>query len=625
MKKITSKWKTGLLLLYTLIILLAVSFLSSYSHTNAEKLFLTPTFWDNSGWDIYTMEDGKQKAASTQELFDSAEGTFYLTRTLDERLELEGYTTLELDTAWQESVFLDGKLLYTVDPTLDNRIGFVEFPKKTARIEGIGESVKVSLPSDYGGKTLTIALSYPGAKDYKGLPMVRLSSEAIQTLQLVTETNRIAMPVAVYMVAFLLLLGLFLYNLTQGEKSYSILLLMVAALIQSLRVLLNFDLYFSAHFSLNVIPSDLLIPLCVGLPMLYMLAQMKQWKKWDVWFLCIPFGLSILFHIAAKWEAFAFLGNYPYDALLYLSLLALMVFSILEYRDQNDFYRLFTPAFLIVLSAVFLLHTTLIFSQNAGILANIITNRYFFLQRTGEILLILGAGVSFLMTIEKTADTLSELSVMTVKNKLISENIQSIQKSSMEIAGMRHDMLRHLQTMMDLSHAGDYERMEAYLNELTRETKAIVPIRICEHSLINALVTRALLKAEKEGILMELHVNVPSRLSIPDHDLTTLLMNMLDNATEAAAVLSKDKTQKVELTMHVRGRYLFVETINPCKETLQMDKTSGLCLSTKGSGHGYGMKAMAAVAKKYNSILQIKQEQDTVIVRTALLLPQEQT
>lgn len=41
----------------------------------------------------------------------------------------------------------------------------------------------------------------------------------------------------------------------------------------------------------------------------------------------------------------------------------------------------------------------------------------------------------------------------------------------------------------------------------------------------------------------------------------------------------------------------------------------------KGAGHGYGMKTMSDIAKKYQSKLQIKQEDDTVTVRTALLMP----
>lgn len=627
MDKNTSKWKRGLVLLFAVITLLGVSFLGSYTHTDAEKLFLTPVFEDSRGWDIYTLENGARKDVTTQEL-PGTRGTLYLSRVLDRELEETGYTVLELDgTGWQSSVFLDGELLYTVDPALDNRIGAVEFPEAYKGIQGVGEYARVSLPPDYAGKTLTIALGYGGEPDYKSMPMVRLSSEAIQTQTLVSDANRISMPAAAYMTAALLLLGLFLYDFYHGKKSFSILLLTAAAFLQALRTLLGFEFYFASHFSLSIPAADLLIPLCAGLPMLYLFANMKRWQKWYGWFLIVPLGLVAAFHLAAGFELFSFLSYYPYDTLLYISLLALVVFAVLEYRDRNTVYRLFTPAFFAVLAGILLVYLSFELTGNTdnnlvGVLRHPVTMSYLLLQHCGDILLILGGAVSLLLTIKRAADVQSELSVMTVKNELISENIQSIQKSSREIAEMRHDMLRHLHTMLDLCHEENSERLEAYLRELTQETEAILPVKVCEHPVVNALVTRALLKAEKADIRMDLHVEVPAGISITDNDLCTLLMNMLDNAIEAVSALSTNRQRRIELTMHVRGRYLFVETLNPCEKPLRMDGKSGLCVSDKGDGHGYGMKAMSDIAEKYSSILQIKLEQGTIMVRTALLMPQ---
>ena len=130
MDKIKLNWKAGLLPLYAVIVLLVVSFLSSYTATDAEKLFLTPVFEDAKGWEIYTLEHDTRKDKTVQELFDSTGETFYLSRTLDKQMERDGYTILELDgVTWQQSVFLDGELLYTVDPSLDNRIGSVKFSR----------------------------------------------------------------------------------------------------------------------------------------------------------------------------------------------------------------------------------------------------------------------------------------------------------------------------------------------------------------------------------------------------------------------------------------------------------------------------------------------------------------
>ena len=252
MKK--SNWKLGWFALYAVILLLILGFLYPYMVTDAEKLFLTPMFEDANGWEIYTLENNVREDKTTQELFDSAGETFYLSRTLDEQMERDGFTILELDgVTWQQSIFLDEELLYTVDPSLDNRIGFVDFPKEYRGLQGMGEYVRLSLPPNYGSKTLTIALAFNTETEYKSMPMVRMSSEDIQTQQTVSTANRIAMPAIAYMMIAIMLLGLFFYNGYHGQKSYSILLLTTAAFFQSLRVLLNFEFYFSSHYSIGII------------------------------------------------------------------------------------------------------------------------------------------------------------------------------------------------------------------------------------------------------------------------------------------------------------------------------------------------------------------------------------
>ncbi|MBS7009473.1 sensor histidine kinase [Anaerostipes sp.] len=619
--------KLGFLLLYAVLILLAVRFLYSYMHTSADRVFLTPQFENNKGWNIYTIRDGKRNKLTVQELYNSTGETVYLSKVLDKKLENSGYTILELDSlSFQQSVFLDDKLLYTINPNADNRIGHVKFPKKYKGLPGIGEYVRLSLPPGYGGKMLTIAVSYNTAVEYRSLPMIRLSSESILTQLLVSDSNRISMPAAAYMTIAVLLLGMFFYNLYYAKASFSILMLMLAALLQAFRTLLDFEFYFSSHFSLNIIFIELLIPLAYGLPMLYMFTQMRRWKKWYAPFLLVPLILSLLLHILSKFPVFAVISSCQYDCVLYIPLLALCIFSVMEWRDQNKIYRLFTPGFFAVIAGFAFAFLVFTLSRNDSVLVSIVQHPITFLnlalQYIGITMLLLAGCISFFLTVKKTADTQSELAVMSVKNQLMLENIQSIQENSTQIAVMRHDMLRHLHTMLDLSHGNEKERLENYLEELTKETESILPIRICRHPTINALVTRALSKAKKENIQIDTYVEVPADISIKDSDLCTLLMNMLDNAVEAVSVLPKEKKRRIELTMHVRGRYLFIETANSYNGNVLINQETGLFKSTKGAGHGYGIKAMSDIAKKYMSKLQIKQEADTFIVRTALLMPE---
>lgn len=630
MNKLKLKWKLGLLPLYTIIILLVVFLFNTYTSIDANKLFLTPVFDDNKGWDIYIIEEnGTRRDISVQELYDSSGETIYLSRVLDKKLETDGYTILELDSfTWQESVFLDNKLLYTVNPDLDNRIGYIEFPKEYSGLQGTGEYIRLSLPPDYGSKTLTIAIAFNHLADYRGLPMIRMSNEKIQTQIFINDANLLSIPATVYMIIAILLLGLFFYNWYYGQKNYSILLLVFTALVQSLRNLLNFNFYFNSNFSLNFIPAEILIPLSLAMPLLYMFMQMKRWKKWYAPFIIGPLIITLAFHIMTRFPMFFFISAYPYDVLLYISLLALLVFSILEWRDKNTVYRLFLPAVITIIISIILISFVLVVTNNnnvtfISILLSPILMLYESLQFYGNIISLLGGAIYFIQTIKKTANTQNELIILSMRNELITENIQSIQESSTEIAKMRHDMLHHLHTMLHLSYEGKTERLQKYLIELTKDTETILPIKICQHPVVNAIVTRTLMKAKKENIKMDLNVEVPANITIADSDLCILVMNMLDNAINAAASIPKAKKRFVELTMHVRGSYLFIETINSYHTSIYWNKDTGVFQSTKGPGHGYGMKSMTEVAKKYTSKLQIEQRENKIIVRTALLMPQK--
>ena len=596
---------------------------------DTDKLFLTPTFDNINGWEIYTLnEDGTRKDITVQELYDSSGETIYLSRILDKQMEKDGYTILELDgSAWQESVFLNDQLLYTVDPSLDKRIGHVTFSNVYEGLSKQGEYIRLSLPSGYSSKTLTIAVAFNVSTNYRGLPMVRLSSENIQTQMLVSDANSLAIPATAYMVIAVLLIGLFFYNWYHGQRSYSLLLLMLTALIQSLRVLLNYEFYFSSHFSLSFLPVEYLVPLSFAMPLLYLLSQMKRWKKWYAPFILGPLGLSLIFHFFSRFPIMSFITTYQYDALLYLALVAFIVFAILEWRDKNIVYRLFLPAMLTSIVVFILVGFGLIITVNdntsfVSILLSPIKMINQSLEFYSSVLLILAGAVSCIVTVKKSADIQSELSVLSLKNELITENLQNIEDSSTEIATIRHDMLRHLHTMLDLSHAGNNDRLNNYLEELTKKTEDIPPVKICLHPIVNALISRALTKAKKDNIPMNLNIDVPADINISDNDLCTLIMNMLDNAISAAALLHDDQKRSVELTIHIRGRYLFVETINSYYGSIIQDKDTGLLQSKKGHGHGYGMKAMNEVAKKYSSKLQIMLEQDVITVRTALLIPE---
>ena len=122
--------------------------------------------------------------------------------------------TLRLDaTISSVAVFLDGALLYTDCPELNNHIGDLRLPMLEWYRE---EPVLVTLPQNYQGKILTIAQSTDPSGGELQEPIVTVWPCAVTLYcgyayesELVARSFQTAVPAALFFAAMTLLLALF--------------------------------------------------------------------------------------------------------------------------------------------------------------------------------------------------------------------------------------------------------------------------------------------------------------------------------------------------------------------------------------------------------------------------------
>ena len=135
------------------------------------------------------------------------------------------------------------------------------------------------------------------------------------------------------------------------------------------------------------------------------------------------------------------------------------------------------------------------------------------------------------------AQAQGELELLETRNRLAWENLRILQESSSALAQARHDILGNLGILQTLSQRGDYKRLDEYLSRLTRQTGEIVPLKISNHPIINAILTRGIERARSAEVELRLHIDLPDSLPFPDEDLSAFLMNLLDNALDAASLI----------------------------------------------------------------------------------------
>ena len=216
----------------------------------------------------------------------------------------------------------------------------------------------------------------------------------------------------------------------------------------------------------------------------------------------------------------------------------------------------------------------------------------------------------------------ASVQALQVKNELIMENYQTLLEKNEETLRLRHEWKNQLLSLHLLQEKGDLDGLSARLNELDDELDRLTPRLYTDHLAVNTILQKAAAQADRQGIAFSCQVQVPRELSIDEADLCTLLVNLLDNALEAAAQVQPPKRREVLCRIKLSQGFLAICCENTYNGVVRLDQ-SGHPVTTKANaeGHSFGLVQMRAVAEKYNSVLDISYDQDRFTVQTALALP----
>jgi len=610
-------------LLFTSAAVLFFLLFASYTRPAQTDISLMPTLIDTNGWELYTYDaDGTILPLTPEEYLNGQETTLYLTRTLPVSYEEAGYTTLLLDQLSSHAVFLDNELIYSSAPEYTREPGPVRFPDLTLNpIQG--EKRMVSLPQGYGGKQLTIAVKIQYTPH--GLPTIFLTSTNAETENIGTLLSRQLMPGIFFGVLSFILLTLFLLGLIQRQVRLSFLLLLASSLCETLLLFSDLNMHFPAKTFLNTSLIGFLQPLFAHLPLLFFLTQMKKCRRIFAPFALLSFAATL---IPSFLNLFGVSASLWFWVLFQPVLLLFLICSAVEARSGNDILGFMLKCILPFLAVLALALLFSIGGDNSlrHYVRIILLPSWLRLPNelifwSGTLLLLAGLAVSARSLLHDYTGLRTEREVLLLANRLAKENLNAIQENGRQLAEARHNFSHHLAVLKELARADKQKELEQYLEHLTEKTDQIPPLTLTPHPAVNAVMTNALARARQNGIRMDYNILLPGELPISDIDLCNYLMNLLDNAVNAQKDVAENK-KWISVTMHIRGSYLFIEASNALAHRVSIDETSGLCISENKDGHGYGMKIMQSIAAHYHSILSIEASADSILVRTALLIPQ---
>ncbi|MEG0453019.1 MAG: GHKL domain-containing protein [Coprobacillus sp.] len=171
----------------------------------------------------------------------------------------------------------------------------------------------------------------------------------------------------------------------------------------------------------------------------------------------------------------------------------------------------------------------------------------------------------------------------------IEEYIKNYKYKEEEIKKIRHDFKNHMSVIGNITQE---EKVQAYIKEMNESFNNITDEYVLSSG--NIYVDAIIQTKTKEypNILFDVKLEIEG-LSMNPKDLSTLIFNLLDNAFQA----SLEVNGHVEFKMIYNASRLIIETINDVNEMPNF-------VSKKGSGHGYGMKIIQDIVRKYNGNIE---------------------
>ena len=583
---------------------------------------------DAQGWSIYTRE-GDTVTPLVHDGFggfdhlDYAGQTFYFSRVLVEKLDAP---TIQLGAANRNfSVFLDGELIYTDCPEQDNTIGHLTLPMREWDRK---EDVIISLPEDYVGKTLTIAQSTPTYGETprsatKAIPTsVKLYCSYAYESALIAESFRTAFVGAADYAVGMLLLIFFVRRLFQNRFEWSMLLLALTVFF-----CMTAHMY-TASYSLKYFGIPRLIStssLCqyaaVGALLAFLSARATRLRSL-AWSLTGAYAAGVLLFLLGG-NIFPASGTLSFllwrlqDMLGVFCLLGMMIVGWFC-RSDRSFFRYFAP--LSAAAIIAALAVRLILPDRGEFFAALLNQiRTMTLQHaayeTAVLWMIVSIGVIAVQTVCSEFDAYTEKRLVVEMGRMSQQRYENLRRYNDEVMMLRHDMKRHFtylrQTTAD-------EKTAAYLDELLGQNEKIRPVVQSGNEILDVILASRYGMARDAGIRVEIiRAGAPPRLPIPDSDLCSVIMNLMDNAVEGARA-SGAKEPFIRLDMHIKNDFfVFV-----CENSAQM-RSLNAANEEAVPKHGLGLRIVRQIVERCGSLMQTEFGQDYYKVRLALPLPQD--
>lgn len=183
-----------------------------------------------------------------------------------------------------------------------------------------------------------------------------------------------------------------------------------------------------------------------------------------------------------------------------------------------------------------------------------------------------------------------------------------------------HDIKKHLQSIELLNKQGSGEKIASYIQQLLLSSDLQETSRICDHELMNAILSRYARQCCEKNISFLTDIRSGTISFLDDNDITSLFCNLLENAIEAT---NNIENPYIEINTGKRDNtpFVVITMVNSCRVTPFLPQSNQLITTKQDKRkHGFGVKSIRKIVKKYHGDIQMYYNEDTLTFHTIITL-----
>ena len=200
---------------------------------------------------------------------------------------------------------------------------------------------------------------------------------------------------------------------------------------------------------------------------------------------------------------------------------------------------------------------------------------------------------------------------MRTENEIISRLARERQaqyefsKENMEMINQKsHDLKHQLQALFQLSDADRKQQIQETMQAIGIYDAVVKT----GNEALDTLLTEKSVYCANRSIRLSCMVNTENLKRISLVDLYTLLGNALDNAIESVERIENADQKIISLSIIDRGNMLYLQLENYFDGSLQMRDGLPKTRKADAQNHGYGVKSIRSIVRKYGGSMMIRTE-----------------